>query len=103
MSARIIRNHFRIHNMVNDLFRFLNAFWQEGVNPTHEQIIQVMGITDIHDLYSLSHAITHLKSNNYIQIFINDNGNEVILQGENPFPEHYTYLHYCLEILIIEL
>jgi len=40
--------------MVNDLFHFLNAFWQEGVNPTREQIIQVMGITDIHDLYSLS-------------------------------------------------
>lgn len=103
MSTRIIRNHFRIYDMLNDLFHFLRVFWQEGVNPIREQIIQAMGINDIHDMYLLSHAITHLEKNNYIQININDNGNEVLLQGEKLFPEHYSYLGYCLEIPIIEL
>lgn len=62
-----------------------------------------MGINNIHDMHSISHVVTHLDKNNYIQIIINDNGNEVIFQGENTFPEHYTYLRYCLEIPIIEL
>ncbi len=103
MSARIIRNHFLIYNIVNDFHHFLSTFWEEEVNPTREQIRQAMGINDIHDLHSISHALTHLEKNNYIQININNNRNEVMLQGENPFPEHYSYLRYCLEIPLIEL
>lgn len=89
--------------MVNDFHYFLSTFWEEEVNPTSEQIRQAMGINDTHDMHSISHALTHLEKNNYIQIIINDNGNKVILQGENTFPEHYRYLHYCLEIPLIEL
>jgi len=88
---------------VNDFHQFLNIFWEEEVNPTREQTRQAMGINGTQNLYSISHALTHLEKNYYIQIIINDKGNEVILRGENPFPEHYSYLRYCLEIPLIEL
>ena len=103
MVSLFIRIHPQIYEILTDLIQFLNADWENGINPTQEQIRQEMGINEIHFLHSFFYAIKHLEFNNYIQLGINDDGDEIILPGDRPFPEHYSYIQYCLEIPIIEL
>lgn len=86
MVSIFIRNHLQIFEILTDLIHFLNANWEDRINPTREQIRQEIDINDIHLLHSLSNAIKHLEFNNYIQIGINDDGDEIILPGDRPFP-----------------
>ncbi|MFX1568097.1 MAG: hypothetical protein ACFFCV_06995 [Promethearchaeota archaeon] len=99
----IIRNHIKIYAIVINLPQFLEIFWEDQVNPNPDQIKTMMGANNFNDEHSFTHALIHLEWNNYIQINITDNRNKVILRGENPFPNNYPYLRYCLEIPPIEL
>ena len=76
----------------------LDVFRGIGVNPTLQEIEQIIVINNRDYPYSLNYAIKHLEINNYIQITLDENGQEIYLLGANIFPQLYNYEQYGNEI-----